>query len=502
MNNKLVYPKFDLITLHAGQCLITGNGPEFTRKRLIDPSKNSNEGCNLESFGLFDIASPNFQTYYPDVKAEDLAPKDEDFIYPVFRAISEVIVRKGYDPIDFSQNGVIKASMNKLLGQAIMTNHEAKVGNELGAVSKTFWEEAYLVNNHPIPAGINAEFKIDGKSHPNIARKILMSPPAIHSNSVTLEFGWDKSHPKMADVEFAYKVGKLEKGELVRRIANEVRAYHETSLVSHGADPYAQIIRDGKINNPTYAQQRDSLSENDYKATKFFSFSYKESLAEPTIPSDNNISDLEDNSDNNKPKVKMNKSLVFLLASLAGITLAADVQTQTDEQFAESFDLEAFGAQLVANTATLQAIETATAEVARLSGELETANTEKATLQTTIDGSTDKVNLAEKVIADKKAEVLRLYSLSVDGKTNESITSKLEAADFSNLELFEANYKTQLEGKFPAKCKKCGSNEVSMGSASSEGEGNEDNKDKTVRNLSDVRGILKTKKVDLSNFNS
>lgn len=130
-----------------------------------------------------------------------------------------------------------------LLGQTVNCDHETNIGNAIGAVSQVMWQESYKDGHFTIPAGINGILKIDGKANPRIARGILMEPPSIHSNSVTVQFKWDKSHPGMEDGEFYQKLGTYDsKGEMVRRIVTEVVRYLETSLVSHGADSFAQRL--------------------------------------------------------------------------------------------------------------------------------------------------------------------------------------------------------------------------------------------------------------------
>lgn len=57
-----------------------------------------------------------------------------------------------------------------------------------------------------------------------------------------------------------------EEGKLICRIATRIISYKETSLVWHGADPYAQKIVDGVINNIQYAHSQGmSLSEDQRK---------------------------------------------------------------------------------------------------------------------------------------------------------------------------------------------------------------------------------------------
>lgn len=105
-------------------------------------------------------------------------------------------------PTDFSKNGVLKASMKLMLGQTVNCDHETSIGNAIGSVSQVMWQEGYTDGKFKIPAGINGVLKIDGKSNPRIARGILMEPPSIHSNSVTVQFRWDKSHPELDNNEF------------------------------------------------------------------------------------------------------------------------------------------------------------------------------------------------------------------------------------------------------------------------------------------------------------
>lgn len=461
------FPVEDKIVLSAGHSLITGSVPEFIGKYSSEDKKPKVDRSVLESLGLFEVATPNFQTYYPDVNVQELV-KDENYVHPIFRALSEVIVRKNYDPIDFTKNGVLKASMNKLVGQTVYPNHEAMIGNEIGAVKRVFWEESYKTEGLTIPAGINAEFKINAKAHPKIASGILSDPPEIHSNSVTVFFAWEPSHKNMNAEEFRYRVGTYDdKGQLIRRIVTEIKRFNETSLVPHGADPFAQLVKNGKINNAQYAYDRDSLSEGDGKIKRFFGFSYKDDIDtvllsdNPTIPSSSN---------NENPKVnKMDKELILLLALASGIELDSEVQSLSDDEFKEKFDLEAFKAEVASKKESLtelvssstkkdQKITELEAEVQQLK---EAGNNSEGKLT---DVQTSKINLADKVVSETLAEVQRLYKLVAGDKPQQSILDTLAASDYNTLRVFEQTYKTQLEDKFPATCSSCGSHEISMGS--------------------------------------
>lgn len=263
--------------------LMLGNTPDvLTAERIIEKLEKQG-GTDMGKFGFFDSSSPNYTTFYPDVKAEDLAPNDAEFVYPTFRLLSMTTVNADSYPVDFTSPGVLKDSMNLLYGITVNPDHETIIGNALGSVQKVFWQNTYTDPNSgvKVPAGINGVFKIDGKSNPRIARGILMSPPSIHSNSVTIRFQWAKSHPALSDNDFYNQWGSvLADGTQVRKIATKVMLYRETSLVSLGADPWAQITNaDGKIINPTrgkifYATQANkagnnglSIYESDWKNT-------------------------------------------------------------------------------------------------------------------------------------------------------------------------------------------------------------------------------------------
>jgi hypothetical protein len=199
---------------------------------------------DLTKLGLFDSSAPNYVNYDPSVSKEDFNPKDEDFIHPEFRLLSETVVHP-YFPIDFGQDSVLKGSMSLLPGSGLYPDHEASVGNSLGVIESVYWEDSYKVDGVTIPAGINGKLKLDGKANPRIARLILMKPPGISSTSVTVQFKWKKSH----EVDgFFDKLGTYdEKGELIRRIVTEILGYPEVSLVTNGADKFAKMKTDKGI---------------------------------------------------------------------------------------------------------------------------------------------------------------------------------------------------------------------------------------------------------------
>lgn len=454
----------DTIKLGFYSNLVLGNTPDkITLDRVAEKVKKDLEAgrfIDIEAFGLFDSTSPNYTTYYNDVTEEDLHPKDGDFITPTFRALSEVIVHKAWNPVDFSENGVLKASMNLLKGATVNPDHESHtVGNALGAVMAVSWQDAYKMNGIPVPAGILSKLKIDGKSNPRIARGIMMDPPSIHSTSVTVMFLWDKSHQSMADDEFFRKLGTYDQnGKMIRRMATKIKKYPEISLVHHGADPYAmKVDKDGKIVNPAYAdvsynsateQQRVQMRKDE----RLFFFDFRTDLiansATTTTPAESN------NENNNNMDFSKQLRLSLGLA-----------ETATDQEV-----LAALTAAITARTTAEASVATLTAETSRLKP-IETELTQlKAAQPDAVEIARFKAFHTEKLTAIR-ASVASLLNKLHDNKPDQATLDLVSKADFTALELLEKTYTTQLEQKFPLSCKKCGSKEVNRASAKMEDPG-------------------------------
>src|SRR5690606_41760740 len=113
MSKKLYLKEYDgSIRLGAAHSLITGHGPRLAimEKEAIERKKE------IANLGLFEYSSPNFNTYYPEATESDLKPNEAEFIRPVYRALSEVVVRKNIDPLDFSMDNVLKRSEERRVG--------------------------------------------------------------------------------------------------------------------------------------------------------------------------------------------------------------------------------------------------------------------------------------------------------------------------------------------------------------------------------------------------
>lgn len=201
------------------------------------------EIAQASQWGL-QISGTNKQDNFNYRTAADVLPKAEDYITVGFRAISKTVVRGHW--IDWSKANVLKDSVPKLLNQTVYPNHDfTDINNWLGAVSAVEWDEAGEQSDG-VP-GINATYKIDALMNPRIARGLLMTPPAIHSTSMTVLFKFEYSHPEIAAENrwrFFELLGEEVEGEIVRLVVTEILEYWEASLVFQGADRFAKKLKD------------------------------------------------------------------------------------------------------------------------------------------------------------------------------------------------------------------------------------------------------------------
>ena len=491
--------QLDSMIIGCGHSIMVGHVPEQVQEKdnLVRLSENffSWGKANKESVQSLGFWSDiDYNTYYPDLKLEDLTPKDNEFITPMFRLLSETIVSKNYNPTDFSQNGVLKASMKLLLGQTVNCDHATDVGNAIGAVSKVVWQEAYKDGNFTIPGGINGVLKIDGKANPRIARGILMDPPSIHSNSVTVQFRWDKSHPEMDDRDFYEKLGTYdEKGNMVRRMVTEVVKYMETSLVSHGADPFAQKIGDdGNIVNPEYAKRSWSSYEEyrDDKAKQYFFTDNKSYNFDCNFNEDDTHQSLNENQDSPefKNENNMNQELKEFLEKLFGnnmLTLGEGKEATQEEAIS-------LVQSLVSDKASLEEkVQTLTEEKNQLSETITNLNTENASLKEMADlGKKAVTSLKETVVANYK----KIQGDQFDEEDPVFVMLNAETTPVVTLEGLNKSYEQRLNEMFPMKCSHCGSKDISRASSVEEVDGEDVTKNnEVVDNATATSSILARK---------
>ena len=471
----------DTMVLGSGHSMMVGN---LTNKIALPSfSEKFYQASRVEvnKFGLFG-SNTDYNTYYPDVTPEDVKPKDNEFIEPVFRMLSNCIVAKNYMPTEFPKD-VLKASMGLLVGQTVNCDHETEIGNAIGSVKEVSWQNAYTDETMgiEIPAGINAVLKIDAKANPRIARGIMMDPPSIHSNSVTVQFEWKPSHFFEKEWEFYNKIGTIaEDGTMVRRIVTKIISYKETSLVSHGADPFAQIIKNGKINNPQYA------------GATYYSFSDMPPMDEKTLRSKIAYLDFKDIRSNDimyntskpnyegnqNPKIQndMNELQKFLdqLFSDGVLSLAEGSTPSIEVALSQVKDL------VVAKNSLTQ-------EKAKADQKISELQSEVTSLKEQISANQAMVNIGTNHLSEVRSSAIASYKkLYGDDKVDQNILALLEA-DSTNIETLlslKATYDAQLDEKFPMRCAKCGSHDVSRASSSIQGNDPEDGTMKNSENNS------------------
>ena len=173
---------------------------------------------------------------------EELTPKDGDYIFKNFRAISAAPIN--CYGLDFSTPGVLEASTPLLQAQTVYKDHIFwSVDRWVGVVSKSAWDAKGEQSGGV--SGINVELKIDWRKDVWVARGLMMTPPAIHSASVTVLFEFEYSHPDLfAEGNFWRMLGEEVDGQIVRLIVTKIIGYWELSLVFQGADELAKQLLD------------------------------------------------------------------------------------------------------------------------------------------------------------------------------------------------------------------------------------------------------------------
>lgn len=452
----------DTIQLRGFHTLILGHKPTGITE-LIMNDKYAGEGSILDTsaFGLFDTAQPNYNTYYPELKVEDLNPKDEEFGYPVFRMLSATYIRKGGTVISFKKPGVLKNSMNLALGITINIEHEMMIANAVGSISSVIWQNAYTdKNGNKIPAGLNGVYKIDGKSNPRILRGIMMDPPSIHSTSVTVMYAWEKSHTKMEDQDFWSKMGTEVDGQLVAKVATEILLYPEVSLVGMGADPFAKKLGgDGKILNTDTSAKRVVMGfSSKLPESNIYALNYKKAMDEHEI-----MESISLNADNNTNinLIENNMDYSTLLLAL-GITHTGELKD--DAAFAAIVTAhfkvtppdkyptltEKFGtmsdADIVADLTTMAAYKKL--------GTVEEVTTKLSQLPMATKGEERLTELRNETIANYKL-------ITPTDKQDAKHIESLEKADFAAITPLHKTYKDQVNEKLPFICTDCNSTNVS-----------------------------------------
>lgn len=406
---------------------------------------------SLQSLGFFDNASPNYYTYYPEVKPEDLNPQDTEFIFPVFRLLSQIVIYPTRLAIDFTEPGVLKKSMPLLKGQSIYVDHEMTTGNVMGSISEVFWQDGYTADGIKVPAGINGVLMIDGKSNPRVARAIMMKPPAIHSSSVQIQFAWKPSHKFKDEQEFFSKLGTYDnKGVLVRKVVEEVLRYAENSLVPHGMDPFAKKLEDGKIVLAKQAQKIYSMQFSD-KVLRDNPYLAVTATPDHTVYQMANMvfSEIVDTTPINITPQQSNTMLEDLLLALnLNAEQFPDLATLTEHLTNQAAEVTRLTAEL----------ETATASVTTLIAEKANFTSQLEALQSQLDTASA---LADASLSELRTDAKKFYSLVRGDKAEAAILASLDTLSAEAVQAFRDEYETAYNEAVPLTCQDCHSTNVS-----------------------------------------
>lgn len=446
------------------------------------------EGYSREklSFGMLG----NDPKYYG--QSSDVAPKAEDFVEVPFRLISATIVGAGsWKCTDFSNVNVLKASRNLLDGKTVYKDHETDTDNWVGLVNGIKWSEAFNSNGTKVPAGIDGIIAIDKVTNPKVARGALMG--SIYSNSVTVEFDWEMSHPFDKEWDFVDKIGQLgADGKMVRRVVTAIHNYHETSLVWLGADPFAKAydsagalknIDIGSVLAYTKAKPEESEMSADARASYEVSKKYAIDLGfdKNLLPlSKKNVYLPKEN------QFAMNEK--FIIAFIAAFGTALNLKKEdllamkSEEELVakmESFKLPSVDpADALALTAVK---DLALAVVAKETPDTKTVDLVEfakthvfvpATTLTSLEAAaakvesleTEKVSLEKEAVAGrtylsaKRTEAVRLYKATVgEDKADAAVVALFNSAEDSAVEGLLKQYTKDATMKFGGKCADCGS---------------------------------------------
>jgi hypothetical protein len=456
----------------------------FSTGNVIDVSKLERPK-QLESLGFLSGADGN--AFFPDLKASDLAPKPEDFVTENFRLLSATIVAGGsWRATDFSDEKVLKASVGLLARKPMYYNHNTDPLDWVGIVDSTSWGAGYTAEDGTkVPGGINGVVAIDAKTNPKLARGVLAK--IIYSNSVTVLFDWEPSHEFADEYSFMNAVGSVAKdGRMVTRKVTKIYDYHESSLVYLGADPFAKMIDEsGQLHNVDTSsvvslskelqdKVADLFTQGKYEAEKNAALKElydKERKYEATACLSKNVvlslSKTTETQNLTNPKVPaMNPQLFALLLSVFGLPADTTQESLTKEQ------IDAFSAKIpkpnqkVIDTEALTALQADSTSLAEIKPKLETAEAsvltltkEKETLDTKVKELEPLAKVGEQFVEHKRSELVRLYSLGMDGKPDQAVLDLFKEAKPDAMDGLLNQYTKGVTAKFGGKCKKCDSTE-------------------------------------------
>ena len=485
--------------------------------------------------------SMNDPKYYKDLQAQDIVPKPEDFIEVPFRLLSATTVGAGtWKATDFSDEQMLKKSMEFLIGKPMYKDHETDLDNWIGLVRGVSWEKSKEQNGVKVPAGINGLVAIDAKTNPKTARGVLLG--SIFSNSVTVEFKWEQSHEFENEWDFYDSIGQLGKdGKMIRRVVKEITNYHESSLVWLGADPFAKAITEnGELKNIDYGSVYEyskmgysktkratdrELSKEEVKELLQSNRKYTVSFAmdEKILP----LVKLGENKENKNDFVNMDKFIQAFIATFGKqlgiteekpseeqlisylkelqlakkdeesekakelITKVTELMKATDEK---ATDLEQFLKENQFVQATkLAEYEAASKQVSELTTKVETLTQEAQTLK-------KDAEVGIKYRSAKKEEAIRLYKATVGvDNVQQAVVDLFNKAEDEAIDGLLAQYTKGATANFSGTCADCGSHNCKFQSSVSGGEEPKQKQEQVECSAEDIRSKYLKSSMNIGN---
>lgn len=198
-------------------------------------------------------ASVLLSAYSPAGGLDDLAPREGDLVPFTFRLLSAAYLGAGGYHLDFSREGVLERALTLFLGPeaegsarkdslVVVRDHSFNIEDRIGLVCNARWSPADPEQGLAYP-GIDAELHINWKLSEEVVRRLLHDPPLLDACSVSLGFGWEKSHPNLEDQQFWMHLGEELDGSPVRVVVTEILSVEHVGLVFAGADTSAKRTR-------------------------------------------------------------------------------------------------------------------------------------------------------------------------------------------------------------------------------------------------------------------
>jgi hypothetical protein len=382
--------------------------------------------------------------------SKDFIPKEGDFVRRAFRLLSAntIVGAYSYKAVEFPAD-VLKAATKKLEGKPALIDHaQYSVKGAVGIIEKVQWQDAFInEDGEYVPAGIIGVYRIDAKSHTDIARALMSEPPTIQGSSVGLEFEYKPSHvfhDSNGDEDhwmFHWNLGKMMsvngKEEMVRRIATNIIDFDESSLVNFPADVYAKALDSN--GNPINVKRGLAIDTNtDFN---FTSTEQKEAYK----------AEVEQKGERIVMSTKFHQDLTPKDTETLFLAMKSEFEQKLKDE--------------------KEATKTLLSEKANLEAKVKNLETEVLSKETTLQEvqtlHTKTQEQLQSIQTAKREELKGLYrkSLKASEQVSEYILGLIDKAPYNELSELAQGFGLKLQEEFAMCCKSCGSEDIILQSS-------------------------------------